>query len=117
MRATRHKKRSVPTIMLRLGKLWINSEKDEVNVDSRSKLVAQLRNEIAMSQLLRFPSSCDFVDRPCFSRQSNFMNLTLLVVLLIGSTVFLQAPGGSRCKCATSQASTREGANENIVLV
>ena len=45
------------------------------------------------------------------------MNLTLLVVLLSGSTVFLQAPGGSRCKCATSQASTREGANENIVLV
>ena len=45
------------------------------------------------------------------------MNLTLLVVLLIGSTVFLQAPGGSRCKCATSHESTREGANENIVLV
>ena len=45
------------------------------------------------------------------------MNLTILIVLLIGPIASLSAPRGSRCECATSHENTRAGANENIVLV
>ena len=45
------------------------------------------------------------------------MNLTLLVILLIGLTPFWQAPGSSRCQCKTSLEDTRQGANENVIFV
>jgi Carboxypeptidase regulatory-like domain len=46
------------------------------------------------------------------------LNLTLLaLLLLIGPIAYLQASGGSQCQCATSHEHTREGANENIVMV
>ena len=45
------------------------------------------------------------------------MSLTLLVIFLTVPIPFLQATGGSPCQCALSHERTREGANENVVIV
>ena len=45
------------------------------------------------------------------------MKLTSALVLLLSLILFLQGSYGSRCRCAASNEPTRDGANENVVIV
>jgi hypothetical protein len=46
-----------------------------------------------------------------------FMKLTSVLVLIFSFTLTLQASRGSRCLCAASNESTREGANETVTVI